>query len=60
VRLRRYAEAEPLLLQAVAQLERTRGPRFYTTQLAYQTLRELYQDTGRVADAARMTAKITS
>jgi len=56
--LRRYAEAEPVLLQAVAALEAARGPGFFHTQKAYGTLRDLYAATGRPADAARIAAKI--
>ena len=58
VRLHRYPEAEPLLLQAAASLEAARGSGFYTTQFAYQALRELYQTENRPAEAARFAAKI--
>jgi hypothetical protein len=56
--LRRYAEAEPVLRQAVADLEAARGSGFFHTQKAYATLRDLYASTGRPADAAQMAAKI--
>ncbi len=58
VRLHRYAEAEPLLVKAAADLEQSRGAAFYQTQRAYLGLQELYQATGRTADAQRTTAKI--
>jgi eukaryotic-like serine/threonine-protein kinase len=54
----RYAEAEPMLLQAVAILEASRGAGFYQTQLAYATLRDMYTAMGRSADAAAFGAKI--
>jgi hypothetical protein len=56
--LHRYAEAEPILLQAVADLEASRGVGFYQTQLAYTTLRDMYAAMGRSADAAAFGAKI--
>jgi eukaryotic-like serine/threonine-protein kinase len=56
--LHRYAEAEPMLLQAVADLEASRGAGFYQTQLAYTTLRDMYAAMGRSADAAAFGAKI--
>jgi tetratricopeptide (TPR) repeat protein/predicted Ser/Thr protein kinase len=58
VRLHRYAEAEPILLEAAAGLEAARGLEFYTTQLAYKSLHELYEDTGRGVDATRIAAKV--
>jgi tetratricopeptide (TPR) repeat protein len=59
VRLHRYREAEPILQKAAADLESSRGREFYTTQLAFKALAELYQGTGRPAAALSMTAKIT-
>jgi eukaryotic-like serine/threonine-protein kinase len=59
VRLRRYREAEPILQKAATDLEAGRGVGFYTTQLAFKTLRELYQSTGRAAEAAQVAGKIT-
>jgi serine/threonine-protein kinase len=59
VHLHRYAEAEPILLNAAASLEAARGSGFYTTQLTYKVLRDLYRGTGREADAARMASKLT-
>ncbi len=57
-RLHRYTEAEPILLRAAADLEAARGPHFYRTQLTYKALRELYDATGRGAEAARLAANI--
>jgi serine/threonine-protein kinase len=54
-----YAQAEPILQKSAAALEASRGAKFYTTQLAYKALRELYSKTGRPAEAARFDAKIT-
>jgi serine/threonine-protein kinase len=59
VRLRRYREAEPILQKAATDLEAGRGVGFYTTQLAFKTLRELYQSTGRPFEAAQAAGKIT-
>jgi serine/threonine-protein kinase len=56
--LGRYAEAEPVLLQATAALESARGPGFFHTQKAYASLRDLYAATGRSAEAAGIAAKI--
>jgi serine/threonine-protein kinase len=56
--LRRYAEAEPLLLHAVADLEAARGTGFFYTQKAYESLRDLYAATGRPSEAARYGAKL--
>jgi tetratricopeptide (TPR) repeat protein len=56
--LRRYSEAEPVLLRAVADLEASRGTRFHQTQSTYETLRDLYAATGRPADAAVFSAKL--
>jgi hypothetical protein len=56
--LKRYAEAEPMLLQASAILEASRGANFYQTQLAYTTLRDMYAAMGRSADAAVFGGKI--
>ena len=39
-------------------LEAARGPKFYMTQLNYQTSQELYAAMGRPDDAALMAAKI--
>jgi tetratricopeptide (TPR) repeat protein len=58
VRLKRYAEADPVLLAARA-LESARGPKFWMTQLNYQASKELYAATGRAEEAAQMASKIT-
>lgn len=59
VRMHRYGEAKPRLVNAAADLEASRGKGFYATQLAFQALRELYVSTGRQSDADRLAAKIT-
>lgn len=56
--LRRYAEAEPILRQAVGNLESSRGTGFSNTQRAYKYLRDLYLVMGRPADAQLLAAKI--
>jgi tetratricopeptide (TPR) repeat protein len=56
--LRRYPEAEPMLLQAAADLEASRGKGSYETQLAYTALRDMYTTMGRSAEAAAFDAKI--
>jgi serine/threonine-protein kinase len=56
--LRRYSDAEPVLLQAAAELEAARGSAFFHTQKAYASLREMFTAMGRPADAARYAAKI--
>ena len=57
-RMQRYAQAEPMLLQAVQQLEASRGAAFYHTQRGYATLSELYEALGRTDDAAAFKAKL--
>jgi serine/threonine-protein kinase len=57
-RERRYEQAEPILLRSAAALEASRGAQFFTTQMTYKALRELYQKTGRPALAARYALKI--
>jgi tetratricopeptide (TPR) repeat protein len=56
--LRRYAEAEPILRQAVDSLESSRGTAFSNTQRAYKYLRDLYLAMDRPADAQLMAGKI--
>jgi serine/threonine-protein kinase len=56
----RYAEAEQVLLAAIAGLEAARGPSYVRTQAAYSTLRDLYVAVGRPQDAAVFTAKLES
>jgi hypothetical protein len=58
VAMRRDAEAEPLLLRAVAGLESARGASFHRTQASYQTLRDLYARAGRAAESTQWQAKI--
>jgi tetratricopeptide (TPR) repeat protein len=58
VRLQRYAEAEPILLKAAANLEASRGPAFFQTQKAYESLVELYSATGRTPEAEAISGKI--
>ena len=53
-----YAEAEPLLLTAVAGLEQSRSPRFAHTQEGYRALIDLYQHTGRAAAATDLQARL--
>ncbi len=53
-----YADAEPLLLQAAADMERVRGPHFHRTQAAYQALRDLYTAQGHAAEASKWGQKI--
>jgi eukaryotic-like serine/threonine-protein kinase len=56
--LRRYTEAEPILREAVDNLESSRGPGFANTQRAYKYLRELYVAMDRPADAELLSGKI--
>ena len=56
--LHRYAEAETILRKAAVDLEAVRGAGFYSTQLAYKALRDLYLATGRSAEAQAIGAKI--
>ena len=56
--LKRYAEAEPILLQAVHDFEKSHGPTFHRTQAGYQSLRDLYVGLGRPDKAAVWAAKI--
>ena len=58
VALGRYAEAEPLLLEAVASLESERGAKYENTQAGYQALRDLYKGSGRLAEAGKWEAKV--
>jgi tetratricopeptide (TPR) repeat protein len=58
VRLKRYGEADPVLLGARIRLESARGPKFFMTQLNYQASKELYAATGRTEEAAQMASKI--
>jgi len=58
VALGRYAQAEPVLQQAVAVLERDRGASFDRTQAGYRALRDLYAATGRAEQAAVWQKKL--
>jgi serine/threonine-protein kinase len=58
VALRRYAEAEPLLLRSAAILEKDRGVSFDRTQAAYKALGELYANSGRPEQAAEWQSKL--
>jgi tetratricopeptide (TPR) repeat protein len=58
VTMKRDAEAEPLMLRAVAGLESTRGASFHRTQAGYQALRDLDARLGRTAEANQWQAKI--
>jgi len=58
VTLHRYADAEPLLLQKAAALEKERGAGFHRTQAAFQSLADLYVATGRDAEAARWKSRL--
>lgn len=59
VHLKRYAEAEPILVAARGSLEAARGSKAYSTQLNYQALKDLYAATGRTDQLALVAAKIT-
>jgi tetratricopeptide (TPR) repeat protein len=59
VRLKRYAEAEPILTAARARLESARGPDNYWTRLNYQATQQLYAATARAEEAAQMASKMT-
>jgi serine/threonine-protein kinase len=58
--LRRYAEAEPLLLAAASGLERARGAEFRPTQSAFRALRDLYTAMNEPDKAASWAAKVRS
>ncbi len=47
VALKRYREAEPLLVSAIAVLERTRGRQFYRTQAGLRALEKMRLDFGK-------------
>jgi eukaryotic-like serine/threonine-protein kinase len=56
--LKRYAEAEPILLQTVPQLEKLQGAKARRTQSGYGSLRDLYLALGRPDQAALWAGKI--
>jgi serine/threonine-protein kinase len=58
VALHRYAEAEPVLLQAVSVLENDRGTSFDRTQAGYRALRDLYAAIGNAGQAASWQRKL--
>jgi tetratricopeptide (TPR) repeat protein len=58
VLLKRFAEAEPLLLEAVASLQSVRGASYDHTQAGYLALRDLYANTGRETESAIWQKKI--
>jgi tetratricopeptide (TPR) repeat protein len=58
VEVKRYAEAEPMLLQTVKDFEKSRGATFHRTQAGYQSLRDLYLGLGRPEDAKVWGSKI--
>ena len=57
--MRRYHEAEPILLEAVAGLEAVRGPGFNRTQDGYRALRDLYAALGKANVAAQWNSRIS-
>jgi tetratricopeptide (TPR) repeat protein len=58
VALKRYAEAEPLLLDAIAELVKTKDKWAGRIEAAYEALRDLCAATGRPAEAAEWQSKI--
>jgi tetratricopeptide (TPR) repeat protein len=58
IAMHRDADAEPLILRAVAGLEGARGANFHRTQVGYLALRDLYTRSGRTAEASQWQAKI--
>jgi hypothetical protein len=58
VAMRRYEEAEPLLLTTVAALESGRGRGYVSTQDGYKALRDLYVALDRPQESAKWQAKL--
>jgi tetratricopeptide (TPR) repeat protein len=58
VAMKRYTEAEPLLLDAIAALEKSKEKWTGRTEAAYEALRDLCAATGRTAEAAQWQSKI--
>jgi serine/threonine-protein kinase len=58
-RMKRYAEAESVLLAAIANLESAHGEHYRRTQTTYASLRDLYADTGRPREATLFAAKLS-
>jgi eukaryotic-like serine/threonine-protein kinase len=56
--LKRYAEAEPILLQTVHDLEQLQGTAARRPQAGYRSLRDLYLALGRPDEAAVWAGKI--
>jgi tetratricopeptide (TPR) repeat protein len=59
VAMKRYGEAEPLLLNAISSLEKTKEKWAGRTQAAYEALRDLCTATGRTTEAAHWQSEIT-
>jgi eukaryotic-like serine/threonine-protein kinase len=57
-RLRRFAEAEPVLLDAASGLEKSRGAAYPRTQEAYAALRDLYSAANRPDDSRLWAARL--
>jgi len=57
-RLRRFAEAEPILLDAASGLEKSRGASYRRTQEAYAALRDLYTAANRPVDSRQWAERL--
>lgn len=57
-RLRRFTEAQPVLLDAASGLEKSRGPAYRETQQAYAALRDLYAAANRPDDSRQWAARL--
>ena len=57
-RLQRFAEAEPVLLDAASGLEKSRGSGYRRTQEAYAALRDLYAAANRPDDSRRWAERL--
>lgn len=57
-RLQRFAEAEPVLLDAASGLEKSRGSDYRRTQEAYAALRDLYAAANRPVDSRRWAERL--
>lgn len=57
-RLRRFAEAEPILLDAASGLEKSHGPAYRGTQEAYAALRDLYAAASKPDDSRLWAARL--
>lgn len=56
--LRRYTEAEPILLDAASGLEKSRGPGYPRTREAYAALRDLYAAANKADDSRRWAERL--